>query len=51
MKYVAEEILGYEEGQIVPPVLIKKIGIMNVLYKMAKHLWKAIMELVGIKLS
>lgn len=32
MKYVAEEILGYEEGQIVPPVLIKKIGIMNQFY-------------------
>lgn len=25
MKFIAEEVLGYEEGQIVPPVLIKKL--------------------------
>ncbi|MFS0657495.1 hypothetical protein AB1L07_02555 [Niallia alba] len=32
MKFIAEEVLGYEVGQIVPPVLIKKIGTMNQFY-------------------
>ncbi|MEI2465148.1 hypothetical protein [Niallia taxi] len=32
MKYIAEEVLGYVDGQIVPPILIKKIGDLNKFY-------------------
>lgn len=32
MVYVAEEVLGYEDGQIVPPVIVKKVRNMNKFY-------------------
>ena len=32
MEYVAVEVLNYEEGQIVPPVMVKKIGELHKFY-------------------
>jgi hypothetical protein len=32
LKYIAEDILGYEDGQIVHPVLVKRIGEINKFY-------------------
>lgn len=32
LKYVAEDILAYEDGQIVPPSMVKKIGQLNEFY-------------------
>lgn len=32
LEYVAVEVLEYEEGQIVPPVIVKRIGELNKFY-------------------
>jgi hypothetical protein len=32
LTFVAEEVLNYEDGQIVPPVMVKKIGKLNEFY-------------------
>lgn len=32
MEYVAVEVLNYEEGQIVPPVMVRKIGELHKFY-------------------